>query len=593
MLHYRKFENLFKIDKIIYYVMIPNLLLVILSSVSSCCLIKQTKYLLPYTLVIASLFILFFPVVSDTVYRVTEHISLRFSLLSHAYLTLQFNRNMAFIPHKRVFIKPIRNKFPEAKVWETIEKKEEKEYFTEVESDKDNSYRHSPNITVAEPLLDVDLPEAPDPEDESEFSDYIYNSKGDYIMSNSDNSNGTKQSNNSNNSKRPNRPKTYRNNADKLQSTGIKPRSFTVYEGNSQSDSAQLYLMSGALFSFPQGNTFANDEIDKILHKYNNVLQKDYKIDVDKTFTKEKIKDFLKCITESLELYLFLQSVVDYCDNEVDGNAGMFYIRQFIKADDLIDLKYLKNLLESMFMNPSFVTYMKKMYGNYSTNTSKLSPMIKICPHNLFLEANNNPYYFQSGKTIRAKFEKLRTYRFIAHAFSKLHPNWEINLSNFDYKKKFDSDFLAFWHNTSINYALLANKEAIACTREAKGLTDYIYLGVFANSTKSEYIASISINESIANVIQPGIFIPTNDYPMLMEFENRTSLHVYVKDKGIKGLKSLEDAVASFIYKTPYIDSNGNHFICTNKCQSEEKSFSTLNTLREYVHQTMQYIFLP
>lgn len=495
------------------------------------------------------------------------------------------------LPYKHSFVTPkkLYKTFPEAKVWEKID-----ELKTELESDLINNNSTSTPVQTIDDF-NIDTPEAPELEDESDFSDLI-NNKGDTNMSSSQKPKGA-SSNTDNSDKRASRPKTYRDHTNKLKPTGIKIDPFVAVEGNSQSDDAQLYLMSGSFLTLTDTNSFANDEFARISLRLQQVLQPDYRNDITNVITDKRILQYIKVLSESLQLYLFLISVIEYCSNDINGNIGMFYIRDQIKVDDFNDLQHLKDLLESYHVNPNFVKYLKKMYMNYSTNSAKHSPVIKFCPTDLFLETTNNKNYFISGRTIRSKISELKNYNFINNAFSQMYPKWSIDLKDFNSNKIFDNDFLTFWHNTAINYALVKDRDAVASTRESISNTADISLNVFSNSTKGEFIASISIHETVTNTYQSGIFIASNEYPMTMDYEDRVSMHVYIKGKGIKGIQRFEDAVTSFNYITPYVITNAQgvkaRALHKSPYMAELKLHVNLNFFRKYVQQTMLYIFLP
>lgn len=495
------------------------------------------------------------------------------------------------LPYKKSFVTPKKpyKTFPEAKVWEKID-----EFKTELESELINNNSTSTPVQTIDDF-NIDTPEAPELEDESDFNDLI-NYNGDTHMPSSQKPKGA--SNNADDSdKRPSRPKTYRDHTNRLKPTGIKIDPFVAVEGNSQSDDAQLFLMSGSFLTLTEVNSFANDDFARISLRLQQVLQPDYRNDIANVVTDKRILQYIKALSESLQLYLFLVSVIEYCRGDINGNIGMFYIRDKINVDDLNDLQHLKDLLESYHVNPNFVKFLKKMYMNYSTNSAKYSPIIKFCPTDLFLETTNNKNYFISGKTIRNKISELKKYNFINYAFSQMYPKWSIDLKDFNSNKIFDSDFLTLWHNTAINYAIVKDKDAVASTRESVSDTADISLNVFSNSTKGEFIASISIHETVTNTYQSGIFIPSNDYPMIMDYEDRVSMHVYIKGKGIKGIHRSEDAVTSFNYITPYVTINAQgvqtRILHKSPYMAELKLHVNLNFFRKYVQQTMQYIFLP
>lgn len=375
-------------------------------------------------------------------------------------------------------------------------------------------------------------------------------------------------------------------------SEGRRVDTFDLDEGSYVSDTTPLYLMNGHFFSFSEASSYANEEFDNVITKYINALQHRSNYDIGKNIDKAKFLAFIKCFVQSMELYLFLTSVVDYTNSNIFGNRGLNHIRSKISVDDIYDLDTLKNLLETFYVNPNLVTFLKSMYGNYSTNPSKYCPMIKLCPQNLFLEDLNNVDLFKSGETIKNKIDELRKYYYVSSIFKKFNSNWKVDLSSFDTRKRHDTSFLSFWHNNTITYCEEKSKLTVTTSRIIDGLKSEAYLGIFSDSVKGEMMSSIAIKEFRTGIIETGIYIPSTNYPVDMDFVNRTSLHVYSADKGIIGINTLNDANMSFIYATPYAKDSNSYEVLNSKYQSREIRDPSLSLLRRFVHQTIHYLFL-
>lgn len=385
---------------------------------------------------------------------------------------------------------------------------------------------------------------------------------------------------------------TYRENSAKLMPTDNVIENFDAEDGSYDSDTTPLYLMNGSLFNFSDTNSFLNLEFENVLYKYQFALQSKSQYDIERNVNKTKFIAYIKCLVESLELYFFLKSVIQYTDEAIRGNRGLIYIRERIKSEDIDDLNTLKNLLQSMYVNPNLVNFIKFMHGNYSSNTSKFSPIIKLCPSNLFLDDINNKSHFISDVTIKNKTRELREFYYLSSIFKRFNSEWNIDLSSFDAKQKYNSDFLSFWHNNAITFSPLKDKSEVNYSRVVDGIKSDIYIGLFSDSVKGQCVASIAIKEAKTGIVETGIFTPCSDYPDILDYNNRVSLHVFNRNFGIVGIRSLNDAVMSFLYATPYINSSGRREVIMNKFQSKEALSPSLLTLRKFVHQTIHYVFL-
>lgn len=393
------------------------------------------------------------------------------------------------------------------------------------------------------------------------------------------------------------RPSTYRNHNEKFKRSGEKVDSFDLEEGINYSDTTPIYLMNGHFFSFSEADSFANEEFANVLRNIQWTLQPGARFDVDKSISSLKLTKFITLLVESLELYFCVTSIVDYATTHTRGNGGLFYLRRRIHAEDIYDLAFLKSIIETIHFNPNLVSFIKYMYGNFSTNSSKLSPVIKLVPGNLFLDDINinegkDKLAFISGKTLRDKANELRDQYYIATQFKFLFPKNKIDLSNFDSSIKYDANFLSFWHNTSCVYYKGKEDTEFTSTRHVEGLKSNIYLGVFSDSIKGESMASTAIHESKSKIFETGIYVPCKNYPSNLDFANRVSLHIYNRNFGIIGIRSYEDAAQSFLYATPYTSTDGSHSILTCKFQSKELNEPSLYSLRKYAHQLTRYVFL-
>lgn len=468
--------------------------------------------------------------------------------------------------------------FPHKKPWE-IESNDQPDTASEL-------LRHDFNLpkttTIKDILGDVDM-------DPPEFDEPDFSNEENYLLGAQQMPIDSYDGDNSTNKTPSNSKKsTYRNNSNKRKTKHYKIDDYDASDGQYDSENAHLYLMNGSFTSFTDIDAFPREVFDRIIYSYQMALQPEFRFDLDKVANTEKMKAYVRTVIRGLELYSFLTSTIDYAKlNNVSGNRGLLYIRGKLNADDIYDLSVLKEVLENQYLNPNLVNYIKNMYGNYATNLADNSPIIKLCPDNLFLDDPQNSDYFRSGITIRSIIMQLKGYHYLATVFNKLNSNWKINLADFNSKKRLDSNFLTFWHNTAINYAPFSTDKMIVSTRNVKTVNDDIYLGKFINTVKGEYIASISIKDSTQVKFATGLFVPTVNYPTSMNYYNRVSLHVYTTLYGVKGIKTENDAVSSFNYNTPYIDDKGNRILIVNKSQTNEISHPNLNSLRKFTEQCL------
>lgn len=375
-------------------------------------------------------------------------------------------------------------------------------------------------------------------------------------------------------------------------------------EDEDSDDYTPLYLLCGELFPFLHSDSSTDQnkrsqtdiEFELTVLGYGTVLNQQRISSYSQRFNYTEIKAYLNCVVRGLEIYYLSKSIINYYrDNPLD-NSAMRHLAFELDIDFSRRLDQLGEVLKLHYLKPNLVSFIRDMYGNYSTNSASKSPIIKICFGNILLDDVNNNTKLNSDY-LRAAILSFDRVAPLVGYFKSLNPSWKVNLEDINAGKKYSPNFLSFWHNSCITYLPDLSKESMAYSNLAANSSSNIYLGIFSNSMQAEYLCSVSYFDASRNVINPGLFRPYSNYNNKNNFidaKNKISLLVYNKNEDkIEGIRNKSMALSSFIHRTPYYDAllpNATP-VLENSFQARVLSGFSLNNIKPYTARVMSSFF--
>lgn len=148
-------------------------------------------------------------------------------------------------------------------------------------------------------------------------------------------------------------------------------------------DYSPLYLMGGAILKKDTFDTDAQNYIRQIIYPLINVnLQS--RINYDYTLTDAQLDSWFETITKALQFYYTLESIIVYCSDKNNTNAGIRFMRTQITAPMLLKHNLIRDLLGKCAIPPRIIELVRYMCQNFVFGEVPGAPIYKIMMGNLF-----------------------------------------------------------------------------------------------------------------------------------------------------------------------------------------------------------------
>jgi hypothetical protein len=215
---------------------------------------------------------------------------------------------------------------------------------------------------------------------------------------------------------------------------------------HSSYDSTKLHVKNISLR--PTGYNLPNSDVarffeTRVFPAYRTLLQEsvNYKIDINPT----EWQQWFFNLQEALNLWFYVDSVMNYYINNPAGNEAMSELRARISPTSLSLHDQLGQVLQTKVVDPSIVTLIRWLHDTYqcSSNNPEAS-LIKFSYESVISDDSSELENLLEGSINNlANIDLLK----VGVLMKKAKPEWLINLNSYDGKAKYDENYLTFWAN--------------------------------------------------------------------------------------------------------------------------------------------------
>jgi hypothetical protein len=291
----------------------------------------------------------------------------------------------------------------------------------------------------------------------------------------------------------------------------------------------------------------------EIYFKYKILVQAEITNSFASFFTEENFYKILGTLSEALQLYYMIDSILAYTSVSPNVNIAMYKLRMAITPEIAAGHAKLGEFLRTCAIPPKMLEFIRYMYQNFTFSDTEGSTIIRLSYKDSLCTAEKDGLLNIDENTYEDIFVKLVNSSETISIMKKIKPSWVNDLPSSSYELMCDPQFSTFWHNSNISYESLQTKK-VHYTITVNNQSDLLYYGIFDNRLDGLIYACASVTEVRGQdrIQQNGLWVPFD------EFLNRnsitSSLLYYDSDGLIRSVQSYQHRYASMIHAAPYVE---------------------------------------
>lgn len=357
---------------------------------------------------------------------------------------------------------------------------------------------------------------------------------------------------------------------------------------------------------FTLGGSFLPVSVeDSMFHKlmfgdiYFNIitkLQQDINFRINREMSAKDFYNYLASLSNALQLYYSVDSILAYTSVVRNNNVGMTYLRKGLTAEILSKQEELKRLLLNCAIPPNLLSFIAYMYQNFRFEDLNDSAIFKLEFRTTFHDTSSgclSPEYYD------VIIDELRSTPTITSILLKGIPSFRIsNLIPSSSEPIFDANFKTFWYNANSTF-IDSKQSKLFYNRTADSSDHEIYYGTFCQEdVDGIFYACSSLYNNTKKTCEPGLWSPVTDYQMLSSCrdEKQLSSMLCYDSYSDKMLSPCSQRTASQcgLYHTVYYSLKDTTGFVTNinvNPSSQKVQVHNINNTASAISQSVMFLF--
>lgn len=280
-----------------------------------------------------------------------------------------------------------------------------------------------------------------------------------------------------------------------------------------------------------------------IIPRYMETIKRkiNYSFSINENSSSE-LMNYFQVISEALQIYFSVESVISYYDNYSSRNSGFDSLMTFITPDIIRDHQILRKRLEFLAIPPNILKTIHFLYQPYSYLDDPGSAILKLNYGKLFWNENTSEYGYNGPDLDRHSlspylytriFNELETFSTISATYYTAYPEHQIKLlplcSN---THIYDKQFINFWMNSSVNAEYTPDVIIKEYKLDVESSQYPIY--TVGNHIDGLILSLCSVNNNSSRTPFTGLWQPMRsieeDAPSATSLRNRISRAIFISD---------------------------------------------------------------
>jgi hypothetical protein len=321
-----------------------------------------------------------------------------------------------------------------------------------------------------------------------------------------------------------------------------------------------LFTMSGSFFPNFMNQPYVVKETieDRIFFNIITKIYGNVNRNLERQISKTSLYDYINKLSDALQLYYSVESVLAYQSKFSNMNSGMTHLRSLYSADILSAHENLKRTLVQSAIPPNLLAFISYMYQNFKFDTTENAPIYKLA----FKYTNHSGSQSLSPDIINVINAELQECYKINALLLKAIPSYTVyELLPCSAEPIFDRNFMSFWYNSNLSF-MHDDKQTLKYTRNIDNSDEEKYYGHFCpnDSLDGIYYACTSLHDSTKGWNLPGFWCPISSAEVLKKCddEEHSSLLCYDSDyRRMISPKSHQVATQSGLFHSIYSNRDG------------------------------------
>lgn len=342
-----------------------------------------------------------------------------------------------------------------------------------------------------------------------------------------------------------------------------------------------LFICNGQFF--PKADIHSKNYYQKVLQIYVYPRYKDIAYTVNMRiashFTLKDFVDYVNIVTEALQLYYMVDSILAYHSDFRNQNIGMIHLRNKLTPEVLAAHVELERLLLTFPIPKQLLEFIRYISQNHSLGTSTNAPIIRFGLHSLLQDSDKpdlrlNEYFYEG---IFLKLMEVSTTKALLSRALKGNSEFiREEMPRSTAYVEFDDQFCTLWHNSNIAYF---DEKRVKYTRTVVNKSDNCYYGAFAPDVDGTIYASSSLTQiddqqeydkdengktitsDNIQIHHTGIWKPFDQFDTNWLLEDVSSLTCFNKNNEIRACSDKPLRISSHIHAAPYQNMRGSRWV--------------------------------
>lgn len=290
-----------------------------------------------------------------------------------------------------------------------------------------------------------------------------------------------------------------------------------------------LYIMNGEFLPKRVNSqpTYLETLFDNELYfEYLRLVESKVNRTVSKQFRKPDLYNYLHSMSEALQLYYCLDSILTYYENSSNSNYGLFCLRERMDATVLSAFQNLQKTLEKLPCPKKLVLFIRYHYQNFSFDEISDTTIYRLGFRNLFYDKDiSNPVPAIDVDVIRGCSAVLNDFNFqdLISLYLRAIPDDKINQlpASTDAVLRCNH-FRTFWHNSCVSYKEQHNSSDVSYTKVCKSYYENFRYYSFVPEDLDGSTYSMG-SHHIGGIPCPGFYSPNTNF-LGSDIEHCTSI---------------------------------------------------------------------
>lgn len=226
-------------------------------------------------------------------------------------------------------------------------------------------------------------------------------------------------------------------------------------EEPSSSSYSTLFTLGGTFFESLDSNSYYSNLLEDIYYRYLRKVQASVNVNAAKTFTKSKFSEYIYSLSNALQLYYMVESILAYSQNPSNKNEGMLFLRNKFDSNLMSQHERLRRFLITCPIPKKLMEFICYMYSNFSFSNYDNSVIFRL----EFRDTLHTTGLVLSELYYDVIISSIFDCNEVTSLLLKSIPS--LGIIDLDFVSNeviYDENFLTFWHNSDHTMQSYSNK---------------------------------------------------------------------------------------------------------------------------------------